>query len=99
VWPRDVVGILVFSEEVERLNVWTAYLNTEFLYGSQAAVDELISWAMQHGDPVEVQRRVISVYERAGKIDVSKFHGISRSLQLLKLRTQNLSDWLVVVFT
>jgi len=63
--------LIACSDELERLNVWTAYLNAEFLYGSQAAVDELITWGLQHAEPIETQRRVIAMYERAGKVDVS----------------------------
>lgn len=58
------------SEEKERINVWTAYMNTEFLFGTQAAVDALYTRAMQCEDQVVVQHRTIEMYVRAGKIDV-----------------------------
>ena len=54
------------------MNVWTAYLNFENLYGTQSQVDEVLRQAQLKVDPVSIQQRLCDIYARSGKLDVSE---------------------------
>jgi len=54
------------------MNVWTAYLNFENMYGSESRVDEVLRQAQLKVDPVAIQRRLCDIYAHSGKFDVSK---------------------------
>ena len=60
------------SEEQECMNVWTAYLNFENMYGTQSQLDEVLRQAQLRVDPVVIQRRLCDIYARSGKFDVSE---------------------------
>ena len=55
------------------MNVWTAYLNFENIYGSQSQLDDVLRRAQSKVDPVTIQRRLCDIYARSGKLDVSSF--------------------------
>jgi len=58
------------------MNVWTAYLNFENLYGTQSRVDEVLRQAQLRVDPVAIQRRLCDIYAQSGKFDVSEWQFI-----------------------
>jgi len=55
------------------MNIWTAYLNFENMYGTQTRVDDVLKQAQLKADPVAIQRRLCDIYARSGKFDVSAF--------------------------
>jgi len=63
---------LCYSEEQECMNVWTAYLNFENMYGTQSRVDDVLRQAQLKVDPVAIQRKLCDIYARSGKFDVSE---------------------------
>jgi rRNA biogenesis protein RRP5 len=72
---RDVfekaLHIIPASEEQECLNIWTAYLNFENMYGSQSRVDEILRQAQLKVDPVTIQLRICDIYAHSGKSDAA----------------------------
>ncbi|KAH7361569.1 rRNA biogenesis protein RRP5 [Plectosphaerella cucumerina] len=54
-------------EETEKLNVWTAYLNLEAAYGTNATCDEVFQRACQYNDPLEVHERLATIFIQANK--------------------------------
>lgn len=55
------------KEEVEKLNVWIAYLNLEVAYGNEETVDEVFKRACTYNDKQEVYERLASIYIQSGK--------------------------------
>jgi len=80
VYVQLFVWCLCYSEEQECLNVWTAYLNFENLYGTQSQVDEVLRQAQLKVDPVTIQRRLCDIYARSGKLDVSDWQSLLYSV-------------------
>jgi len=70
------VRCLCYSEEQECMNIWTAYLNFENLYGTQSQVDEVLRQAQLKVDPVAIQRRLCDIYARSEKLDVSEWQSL-----------------------
>ncbi|KAI1107271.1 nucleic acid-binding protein [Jackrogersella minutella] len=73
---RDVaeraVTTINSTEETEKLNAWTAYLNLEVRFGNEDSVEEVFKRACQVNDQQEVYQRLASIYiqeDRAGKAD------------------------------
>lgn len=58
-------------EEVEKLNVWVAYLNLESNFGTDETLAEVFKRACQYNDEQVVHERLISTYIVTGKQDVS----------------------------
>ena len=61
------VGAIPATEEDERMNIWTAYLNLENKYGKptpEEAVKKLFSRAVQIADAKHMHLTLISMYER-----------------------------------
>ncbi len=58
-------------EEIERLNVWLAYLNLEVVYGTEETAEEVFKRACQYNDQQEVLARTASIYIQSGKLSVS----------------------------
>ena len=58
-------------EEGEKLNVWVARLNLENLYGSQESLMAVFQAALQQNDPLEVSRRLATIYQDSDKMEVS----------------------------
>lgn len=55
------------KEEIEKLNVWIAYLNLEVAYGNEETVDEVFKRACTYNDKQEVHERLASIYIQSGK--------------------------------
>ncbi|KAK4650317.1 rRNA biogenesis protein rrp5 [Podospora pseudocomata] len=56
------------KEELEKLNVWIAYLNLEVAYGTEETVEELFKRACTYNDEQEVYERLASSYIQSGKL-------------------------------
>ena len=80
------------KEEIEKLNVWIAYLNLEVAYGNEETVEEVFKRACTYNDKQEVYERLASIYIQSGKRKVSniphqdnlgdcRFTNITRPLQ------------------
>ena len=60
-----------YREELEKLNVWVALLNLENTYGTEASLDAIFKDAAQSNDAKTIYLRLVDVYERSGKFEVS----------------------------
>ncbi|XP_014667836.1 PREDICTED: protein RRP5 homolog [Priapulus caudatus] len=56
-----------FREEQERLNVWTALLNLENMYGTPASLNATFSRALQANDALKVYLQLINIYCHSDK--------------------------------
>ncbi|KAK0674322.1 hypothetical protein QBC41DRAFT_264755 [Cercophora samala] len=56
------------KEELEKLNVWIAYLNLEVAYGTEETVEDLFKRACTYNDEQEVYERLASSYIQSGKL-------------------------------
>lgn len=70
---RRALKTINFREEQEKLNVWVALLNLENTYGTEASLTELFTEAAQSNDAKTVYLRLVDIYERTGKFEVSPF--------------------------
>jgi rRNA biogenesis protein RRP5 len=68
---RRALKTINFREEKERLNVWTALLNMENLYGTPETMKAAFNEALQTNDQLSVFRKTIDIYEQSNKLDVS----------------------------
>ena len=59
------------TRQQEKLDVWTAYLNLEEAYGSEETLEEVFRRACGHTDRQEIHERLVNIYIKAGRIDVS----------------------------
>jgi rRNA biogenesis protein RRP5 len=60
-----------FREEKEKLNVWVALLNLENSYGIEATLAAMFTEAAMSNDSKTVYLRLVDIYERTGKFEVS----------------------------
>lgn len=70
---RRALKTINFRDEQEKLNVWVALLNLENSYGSEQSLDDLFKEAVQRNDAKTIHLRLIDIYERSGKTEVSRF--------------------------
>jgi rRNA biogenesis protein RRP5 len=52
----------------EKLNIWTAYMNLEALYGDSASLGRVFARAQAAADPEAVHFALLGVYARAGEV-------------------------------
>ena len=71
-----------FREEQERLNVWTALLNLENIYGTEQTIQETFKDAVRRNDAKTVYLGLATIFERSEKFDVGGFGFLKRLLQL-----------------
>ncbi|KAI9840320.1 MAG: rRNA biogenesis protein rrp5 [Sclerophora amabilis] len=57
------------TEQVEKLNVWIAWLNLENTFGSQESIENIYHRACKVCDPKEIGEKLISIYIQSGKND------------------------------
>lgn len=76
---RRALKTINFREEQEKLNVWVALLNLENSYGTEASLEELFKEAVQSNDAKTAYLRLVDIYERAGKFEVSSLHSFLRT--------------------
>jgi rRNA biogenesis protein RRP5 len=76
-----------FREEKEKMNVWVAYLNLEFSYGSKESLKKVFDRACAGNEPKAVYMHLAQIYSRAGSqelatelyaVMVKKFRGSSK---------------------
>ena len=68
---RRALAAINFREEQEKLNVWVALLNLENSYGNETSTEELFKEAVQSNDAKTVYLRMVEIYERSSKFEVS----------------------------
>ena len=61
------LSVISFREEAEKLNVWTARLNLENLYGTEESLDRALREAVQRCDPLKVYTRCVRILRDTGK--------------------------------
>ena len=64
------------------MNVWVALLNLENLYGSQESLMTIFQSALQQNEPLDVYRRLTSIYQDSNKTNVSPLSLCSKCLLL-----------------
>jgi rRNA biogenesis protein RRP5 len=60
-----------YREEVEKLNVWVAKMNLENTYGTEQELETVFEVASRSNDSKTVYLRLVDIYERSGKYEVS----------------------------
>ena len=65
--------LFVQSEEKEKLNIWTALMNLENLYGTEESLLKVFEAALQQNEPVVVFFKLVNIYIQSKKFEVSSF--------------------------
>ena len=58
-----------FRHEVDKLNVWGAYLNLEHRFGDEQTLAAVLRRALRQNDQRHVYSKMAEIYKRAGQID------------------------------
>lgn len=87
---RRALDSIQFREEQEKLNVWTALLNLESLYGTQDSLNEVFQQALQYNEPLKVYMHMVHIYVSANKNEQAE--GLYK--QMLNKFKQNVDVWL-----
>ncbi|KDQ17789.1 hypothetical protein BOTBODRAFT_29943 [Botryobasidium botryosum FD-172 SS1] len=66
---RRALQAINFREEQEKLNVWTALLNLETMYGSDETLDAVFKDAARHNDSKTMHLRLAEILDQAQKSD------------------------------
>lgn len=56
------LSVISFREEQEKLNVWTALLNLENLYGTQESLQGIFNEALRYNEPLKVYTHLAQIY-------------------------------------
>lgn len=64
---RRALACIEFREEQEKLNVWTALLNLEHLYGTQDSLDGIFKEALQFNEPLKIYMHLAQIYMAGNK--------------------------------
>lgn len=59
-----------FREEQEKLNVWTALLNLENVYGTDESLEATFKDAARHNDSKTIHLRMAAIFDQSGKPEV-----------------------------
>jgi rRNA biogenesis protein RRP5 len=70
--------VISFSNETDRLNLWTSYLNLEFHFGSEERVRSVFKKGCSSCDPKKLTLKLIDLYRRNQRWDTMV--EVSRSL-------------------
>ncbi|XP_037501530.1 protein RRP5 homolog [Rhipicephalus sanguineus] len=74
---RRALSCINFREEQEKLNVWTALLNLEHMYGTRDSLNSVFKEAVQFNEPLKVYEHLAQIYaagsEREYKQMLNKF--------------------------
>uniref|UniRef100_A0A147BRK9 Protein RRP5 homolog n=1 Tax=Ixodes ricinus TaxID=34613 RepID=A0A147BRK9_IXORI len=87
---RRALDCIQFREEQEKLNVWTALLNLEHLYGTQDSLNEVFRQALQCNDSLKVYTHLAQIYVSANKNELAE----ELYKQMLNKFKQNVDVWL-----
>eukprot|EP01139_Manchomonas_bermudensis_P026018 Amastigsp_a847844_22.p2 type:complete len:256 gc:universal Amastigsp_a847844_22:790-23(-) len=69
------VKTILYTEEREKLNVYTAWLNLEHAHGSERSLREVFVKAVQVNDSFKVHSALLDIYEAAGALrDAGELH-------------------------
>mmetsp|Transcript_15807 Transcript_15807/g.25777 ORF Transcript_15807/g.25777 Transcript_15807/m.25777 type:complete len:279 (+) Transcript_15807:240-1076(+) len=58
-----------FREEKEKLNVWTAWLNLENMYGTEESLERVRREAVQFCEPLQIHTRMARIFEDTKKYE------------------------------
>jgi len=58
-----------FREEKEKMNIWTARLNLENMYGTDESLERVLKEAVQYCDPLQIHSRLADIYSDTNKVD------------------------------
>lgn len=64
---RRALDSIQFREEQEKLNIWTALLNLEHLYGTQDSLNNVFKQALEFNEPLKVYNHLAQIYVTADK--------------------------------
>jgi len=76
---QRAIKTINFREEQERLNVWTALLNLENIYGTEKTIEDTFKDAVRRNDAKAVYLGLATIFEQSEKFDV---RAPSRSIRL-----------------
>jgi hypothetical protein len=68
---RRAIQTISFREEEERLNVWTALLNVENVYGTDESLEAVFKDAARHNDSKTVHLRLAAILDQSEKHEAS----------------------------
>lgn len=66
---KRALTIISFREEDEKFNVWQAWLNLEFRFGSPESLNKVLQEAVQVNEPKKIYLHMLTIYRDAGKHD------------------------------
>ncbi|KAH9836984.1 uncharacterized protein C8Q71DRAFT_580175 [Rhodofomes roseus] len=61
-----------FREEQEKLNVWTALLNLENVYGTDESLEAAFKDAARHNDSKTIHLRMAAIFDQSGKSEATE---------------------------
>ena len=71
---RRALKTISFREEQEKLNVWTALLNLENVYGTEESLETTFKDAARHNDSKTIHLRMASILDESEKLEVRMHH-------------------------
>ncbi|PCH33915.1 nucleic acid-binding protein [Wolfiporia cocos MD-104 SS10] len=66
---RRALKTISFREEQEKLNIWTALLNLENVYGTEESLETTFKDAARHNDSKTIHLRLAAILDQSGKPD------------------------------
>ncbi|KAH7971642.1 hypothetical protein HPB52_001140 [Rhipicephalus sanguineus] len=84
-------------EEQEKLNVWTALLNLEHMYGTRDSLNSVFKEAVQFNEPLKVYEHLAQIYAAGSEREVRAFCMLLSCLQykqMLNKFKQHADVWL-----
>ncbi|CAD8043733.1 unnamed protein product [Paramecium primaurelia] len=82
--------VINFSNELERLNLWTAYLNLEFNFGSEDNLISVFKRGCQNCDGKKLHIKLINIYRKAEKVDLT----VELSRSFVQKYKQSCKSWM-----
>ncbi|TPX37287.1 hypothetical protein SeLEV6574_g07938, partial [Synchytrium endobioticum] len=63
--------VINFREEGEKMNVWVAYLNLEYKFGTQESLKKVFERGVAYNDPKSMHLQMARIYERTDKVELA----------------------------
>lgn len=65
---RRALTVINIRREEDRLNVWTALMNLEHLYGTRDSLQSCVHEALRCNDEVKVYTNLMNIYATSGQV-------------------------------
>jgi len=66
---EKAVRAVSISNEEDKMNLWTAYINLENNFGSQSTLTQVVKRALEVNDRKKVYLQLVNIYRNSGKHD------------------------------